>query len=402
MDMDFSSSILVYTVLRYYLVRLLMKGKPNMHHVFRISIIVETFMVGLTPCWSLADDTKLQQPVIRKGITGIKLRERGSLLVEAFKGDEVDKQKWRLWHSDPTAVHFSIQNGQFVISGKNHLQHNGLWSLNPAKYKDVTLVGRMNVHTEGPHPHELLLHLCGGDIPHSPDHWVEIAMKDISGNKAQFRVYAAVEQGAFKQSVNELTLDRGNDTGFMARISLDGSRNLCTTEVQDRHGKWHELVKPIPLYLRTTHCEIKMRGGPEKNQAAQTKSRGWFKNVRIYPRAVSHPVLVHLVRRDGSPIFFRENGSWPPKVRIGDRPPQSIVDLVVELWTADGKTRISRVQSPNLASYMLPLDHTDWDVFPVGALVRISCNGKSLGEAKIPVKGLQGLYPNDVYDIFLE
>ncbi|MCH9653422.1 MAG: hypothetical protein K0U86_04995 [Planctomycetes bacterium] len=60
------------------------------------------------------------------------------------------------------------------------------------------------------------------------------------------------------------------------------------------------------------------------------------------------------------------------------------------------------MQSRNLAHYMLPLNNADWDVYPVAALVRVSCNGKSLGEAKIALSGLDGLYPDDVYDLFLE
>lgn len=368
----------------------------------RMRITVGLLVFILMPASSQAEETKTQQPVIRKGVVGIKLRERGALLMDAFPGDQVDKQKWRVWHSDPEAVQFAVRKGRFEISGQNHLEHNGLWSLNAARFKDVTLVGRMNVLSEGADPHELLLHLCGGDLPRSPDHWVEIAMQDLPDQKVQFRVYAAVEQGGFQEQDKTLILDRGKTAGFLARLSLDGSRNLCSTEVQDTRGHWHEIVKPIPLYLRTTHCEIKMRGGPAKDQTKPTKSRGWFQNVRIYPRAVSHPVLVHLVRRDGTPIYYRDNGGWPPKVRIKDQEPQNIEDLVVELWTADGKTRISRIQSRNLAHYMLPLAHANWDVFPVAAVVRVSCNGTPLGEAKISLLGLDGLYPDDVYDIFVE
>jgi hypothetical protein len=51
---------------------------------------------------------------------------------------------------------------------------------------------------------------------------------------------------------------------------------------------------------------------------------------------------------------------------------------------------------------MLPVKHENWSTFPVGALVRVSCGGKSLGEAKISVKYLDGLYPDDVYDVFVE
>ena len=51
---------------------------------------------------------------------------------------------------------------------------------------------------------------------------------------------------------------------------------------------------------------------------------------------------------------------------------------------------------------MLPLHHEGWDVFPVGAVVRVSCDGESLGEAEIQLNGLEGLFPDDVYDVFME
>lgn len=363
--------------------------------VIGITVTVTALACALPCSQTVGAETK--QPTIRTGVVGIQLRERGALLIEDFKGDTVDEKKWRIWHSDPEAVDFSVRDGRFEIRGKGRLQHNGLWSLNAVRFKDVTLVGRMDIHTEGSNPHDLLLHLCGGDMPTSPDHWVEVAMRDVGDGKARFGVFAAVEKDGFTERDKAVVLERGGDEGFLARLSLNGSTNLCTTEVQDADGTWHEIVKPIPLYLRTTHCEIKIRGGAEP-----TKSSGWFENVRIYPRAVSHPILVRLVMRDGTPIYTRVDGSWPPKVQIADENPRGVDDLVVELWTADGKTRVSRVQSPNFAHYMLPLDCEDWDVFPVGAVVRVSCEGKRLGEAEIPVNGLDGLYPDDVCDVLME
>jgi hypothetical protein len=145
-----------------------------------------------------------------------------------------------------------------------------------------------------------------------------------------------------------------------------------------------------------------MRGSRTNQGETSTRSDGWFQDVRIYPRAVAHPIMVRLVMRDGSPIFTREDNSWPPKVQIGDEPPRDLDDLVVELWSADGTTRISHVQSPNFAHYMLSLDHHGWDVFPVSAVIRVSCDGKSLGEAKILLDGLEGLYPDDVYDVLMQ
>ena len=369
-----------------------------MKMVFSLVIL---HLVAALVC-SQSADTDTRYPVIHKGVAGIKLRERGALLSEAFAGTSVDEKKWRIWHSDPKSVTFSLENDRFIIHGTNRIHYNGLWSLNPRRFKDVTLVGRINIKTQGPGKHSLLLHLCGGDMPVSPDHWVEVAMTDIDQDSARFHVNATVEKGAYKERGKAITLARGNNKGFLARLSLDGSRNLCTTEVRDTKGRWREIVKPIPLNLRTTHCEVKMSGGSSQNPGMPTTSIGWFEDVRIYPRAVSHPVLVRLVMRDGKPPYYRVNGGWPPKIRIGDERPRNLDDLVVELWTEDGTACVSRVQSPNFAHYMLPLDHDDWDVFPVGAVIRVSCDGKSLGETAITLKGLNGLYPDDVYDVFLD
>lgn len=368
----------------------------------RIGLAFAIFALGPPSNFLVAADAEIQQPTIRKGVVGVHLRERGALLIENFDGDSVNEKKWRIWHSDPDTVGLSVRDGRFEIRGEGHLQHNGLWSLNPARFKDVTLVGRMNVQSKGSNPHDLLLHLCGGDMPTSPDHWVEVAMRDIGNGKARFSVFAAVEKGGFTERDREIVLERGADEGFLARLTLNGSNNLCSTEVQDANGHWHETARPIPLYLRTTHCEVKMRGGASGEQGELTSSVGWFDDVRIYPRAVSHPILVRLVMRDGTPIYTRKGGSWPPRIRIGDEEPRGLDDLVVELWSADEKTRISRVQSSNFAHYMLSLDHDGWDVFPVSGMIRVSCDGKSLGEVEISMNGLDGLYPDDVYDVFIE
>ena len=141
----------------------------------------------------------------------------------------------------------------------------------------------MNVRTEGRDPDDLLLHLCGGDMPTSPDRWVEISMRNTGDGKAGFSLFAAIEKGAFTERNKEVVLDRLGDDGFPARLSLNGSTNLCSTEVRDADGKWHEIVKPVPLNLRTTHCEVKMRGGASRNQEESTSVR-WFEDVRIYPR----------------------------------------------------------------------------------------------------------------------
>lgn len=343
--------------------------------------------------------------VIRKGPVRIERKESGALLADDFESPDIDKKRWRIWQMDSERTSLAIRNGRFVIDAMGKLGHNGLWSLPAAKYKDVTLVARFDIHSEGPEPHELLLHLCGGDLPRSPDHWVEIACRDQDLNRARFSVYAALAKGDFDQWGKSVELKRPagseherNDEGFLARISLNGSTNQCVAEVRDPQGKWQAIVDPVPLHLRTTHCEIKIRGG-----APTSKSRAWFDDVRIYPRAESHAVLVHLQMENGAPVYARgaSGNEWPPTILVTGHPERKLEDLSVELWTADGRTRIAAVQSSNLGDYMLPLTKAPWDIYPVAALIRVSLDGKQLGEVEIKQQGLEGLYPDDVYSVIL-
>lgn len=342
-------------------------------------------------------------PPITTGLTGFSVRDPGVLLAEHFPSPEVDTERWRVWHSDPDAVSFACEDGRFVIRGKGPLGHNGLWSLKAARMKDVALVGRMDITSSRPETHDMLLHLCGGDSPRSPDHWVELSMRDLGDGTARFGVMAALPKGHHDREARTIDLPRGEADGFLARVSLNGATNLCTAEVRDAEGVWHTLTETTCLLLRTTHCEVKMRQrypGPEPAD----ESAGWFDDVRIYPRPESHPVMVRLRRPDGSHIFSRgESGhEWPPQIIIADQPPRSLEDLVVELSTADGETFVCAVQSSNLGDYMLPLGEAPWDVYPVSATIRLRLGDRDLGAVTVPLDGLSGLYPDAVIDLTVE
>ena len=59
-------------------------------------------------------------------------------------------------------------------------------------------------------------------------------------------------------------------------------------------------------------------------------------------------------------------------------------------------------QAHNFGYYMLPVVHRTWDIFPVAAKLRLSYKDKSLGEVDIPCNRLEGLYPDDVYDLIVQ
>ena len=134
--------------------------------------------------------TREQQllPVIRRGLTGWRLLERGAHLIEDFEAPEVDRERWRVWHSDPQHVTFEFNSGRFSIQAAGPIGHNGLWQLKARRFKDVTLVGRLDIESSVARSHDLCLHLCGGDMPTSPDHWVEVAMRDLDGEQVEFCV----------------------------------------------------------------------------------------------------------------------------------------------------------------------------------------------------------------------
>ena len=349
-------------------------------------------------------DSRKAIAVIKEGApVQISRVESGAMLVEDFEAEKIDLKRWRIWQMNPDKTSLTVKDGRFVVDAKGSVGHNGLWSLQASKYKDVTLVARFDIHSDGPDSHELLLHLCGGDMPRSPDHWVEIAYRDLNIKQARFSTYAATGRGDFDQWDRFIELKRpgggqqDRDTaGFLARVSLNGATNRCVADVRDSAGKWRPLVDPVPLHLRTTHCELKIRGG-----SAASNSHGWFDDVRMYPRAESHAILVHLQMEGGTPIYHRgESGNeWPPTIRIAGQPERKLEDLSVELWTADGLTKVAAVQSSNLGDYMLPLTKAPWDVYPVAAVIRISIDGRILGEANIKQQGLEGLYPDDVYSV---
>ncbi|MGD8238162.1 MAG: hypothetical protein PVH68_06385 [Armatimonadota bacterium] len=340
-------------------------------------------------------------PVIAKGLVGVKLHERGAHLAEGFDADEIDTEQWRIWISDEGKVKLHVRDGRFYVEGRGSLGHNGLWQLGGAKYKDVALIGRMDIRGTGARPHQAIVHLCGGEMPRSPDHWIEVTMQD-RGEEAQFSVGLALPDPTPRRGP-PVVLPRRGEEGFLAKLELDAGTNLCSMAVHDGET-WWELMEPVELLLRTTRCEVKIRGGGGARAGEEeAQSTAWFDDVRIYPRPATHPVLLRIVNKDGSRPWARPGGRWPPTIQVAGQAERSVGDLVVELWTADGETLVSRVQSKHMGHYMLPLKDAPWDVYPVAAKVRLLLDGEVLGEeVEIPLEGLEGLYPDDVWNLILE
>jgi hypothetical protein len=333
----------------------------------------------------------------------VTLVESGAIVAEDFAGPRLDLTRWRVWQQNPDQTTVRQERGQLALTGRGSVGHNGLFGLTTAKYKDVVLVGEMDIRSQGPAPHRLALHLCGGDGNRSPDHWVEIDMVDL-GDMARFSPMAALPIGLDRQQGKFLDLPHSAGRGFLCRLSLNGDTNLVELSVKTDAG-WRAICPPVALPLRTIHTEVKLHGSeaaPPGAATVVTESQAWFDNVRIYPRPECHHVGIRLVRANGREIWFRENDGWPPKIVDAAGKTRSIEDLEVQLWTADGKTQVAAVRSANMGFYLLPLKDAPWDVYPVAAEVRVVLDGQPLGPPlRIECQGVQGLYPDDVYNVVL-
>ena len=339
-------------------------------------------------------DDKMPTPVT--ATASIRLIERGAILVEDFDSTELDLTRWRVWQNNPDRTTVRQENGRLNITARGRIAMEGLWGLATAKYKDVVLVGEMDIRSKGTAPHRLALHLCGGDGLRSPDHWIEILMLDL-GDKARFFPSTALPQGLDRRQDQFIELPHPQGQSFVCRLRLNGDTNLTELEVKTPDG-WRQVCDPIELPLRTVHTEIKLHSQQGAARGTEeTTSEAWFDNVRIYPRPESHHVGIRLVRPDGSPIWLRANGGWPPKITDPQGRLRSIEDIEVQLRTADGKV-VSSIQSAHMGFYLLPLKNAPWDVYPVAAEVRVLLDGKPLGKPlEIECKDTNGLYPDDVY-----
>ncbi len=330
----------------------------------------------------------------------IRLVERGAILAEDFDAKDLDRAKWRVWQENADRTTVGQDNGRLKLTARGPIGHNGLWGLTTAKYKDVVLVGEMDIRSQGSSPHRLALHLCGGDGVRSPDHWVEIDMVDL-GDKVRFTPMAALPLGLDRHQDQSLGLPHPPEGSFLCRLTLNGDTNLTELSAKTAAG-WQRICDPIELPLRMIHTEVKLHGSPGTAGAEETTSQAWFDNVRIYPRPENHHVGIRLVRPDGGPIWYRDNGGWPPKIIDSEGRIRSIEDIEVQLCTADGK-QVASVRSSNMGFYLLPLKDASWDVYPVAAEVRALLDGKVLGKPlQIECKGVDGLYPDDVYDVMLQ
>lgn len=328
---------------------------------------------------------------------GLRLISSGAPIRDSFDGKAIDENAWRIWRSDPERLETWQRDGRYWIRIRGAAGYNGLVSRESVQTRDVVAVCRAGIASEEGAKHAAIVHLCGSG-KESPDHWYEVGLS--AGSKGSVRASAAVSipesnRGGYRGGY-DLPAPEGAE-GYLIKIVCEGASHQCAGYARVRE-EWWQLGEPFEVPARSARLEVKT-SGTESGAGASTI---WFDDCRLYPRPETHYVTVRLVTQDGgNPGIRSDNG----RMTCRDEKGQEIREcsFIVELRTPDGATLID--SSDTGASFgfaLLKLDRAPWDLYPAGAVVRVLANGRQIGpDHTIAARGVEGLYPDDVYSITL-
>ncbi len=327
----------------------------------------------------------------------LALASSGAIVRDDFEGAAIDTSRWRTWLSDPKAVRLEQRDGRFWIHARGRVGYNGLASRADPPKRDVVAVCRAGVTSPGGALHAAILHLCGSGR-FSPDHWFELRLRAAAGGAARATIDASIPPEHRAGYEGTYDLPPAGERGYLVKVVCEAAGNTCRGFV-DAGGGWWQIGDAFEVPARRSHLEIKT-SGPDKEGAATTI---WFDDCRLYPRPENHYVTVVLQRPDGSPPGEPEGGG--DRQVCSDRSGRAIpgCDFSVKLFAADGRTLVAETSTGAAFGYaLLKLDRAPWDLYPVAAVLRVFALDRQLGpDHVLASRGVEGLYPDDVYTITL-
>jgi hypothetical protein len=349
--------------------------------------------IGSTPV-SAAQDGDAASPRYATS-AGLTLISSGAPIRDAFDAPAIDETSWRIWRSDPERLETFQKDGRYWIRIRGAAGYNGLVSRATMQTRDVVAVCRAGVRSEEGARHAAIIHLCGSG-KESPDHWYEIGLN--AGPKGSVRVAATVSVPERNRAGYRGGYDLpapADGEGYLIKIACDGASHRCTGFARVG-AEWWQIGDPFEVPARTTRLEVKTSG----TESGPGGSTIWFDDCRVYSRPETHYVTVRLrTTADGSPGIDSAAGRNACRDADGREIPDCA--FTVELRTADGATLIDASDTGAGFGYaLLRLDRAPWDLYPVAAILRVLANGRQIGpDHVIATRGVEGLYPDDVYAI---
>lgn len=321
----------------------------------------------------------------------------GAGIRDAFETPAIDPKLWRQWVSDPNGFTHEQSGGRYRMSVIGPAGYNGLVSLTDMGSRDVVAVCRTGIESPQGAQHSSLMHLCGSG-PWSPDHWIEVQLRDADGKAARATSVVAVPPAQRQSYRGTYLLPHPARDGYLVKVECDGATNRCAGHVKVDE-EWWQIGEAFEVAARRTRLELKT-AGPEREGR---RSVLWFDDCRVYPRPESHYVSVALLRADGRGPGARSREGGSQICFDAANRPIADCDLTVRLFAAGGNALVAETQTGTAFGYaMLALRAAPWDTYPVAAVIRVLANGQQVGpDHLIEMKDVEGLYPDDVYKLVL-
>jgi hypothetical protein len=312
----------------------------------------------------------------------------GALLKDSFDGPQLDTNLWSRpqWLvENHKTIGVTIENGHLLISGpsqpeKQNHQYAGVIS----KYfrdTDVVLAADLQVQSpfEGKGRIQHMVHLCSGDYP---DFFTEIIfgkLANVDSPRWHTAYLAKVwEYSGYREYLEPTRLSTGSEANQWQTVVLTHDGTTSKTEnYLVLAGQWTPIGPPHSVRFNHTHIELKV-----DVNVTNVPIRMAVDNVRLYPNPAHSPVTI---------VVYTGVGGNKPKLPIHNQKVQIFdegsVRLLGEALTDEGGE----------ARVLLKTDV----LFPVAAKITVSDGNGPTVQARIPRRGVDGLYPGDVWALDL-
>jgi hypothetical protein len=304
-----------------------------------------------------------------------RLHVSGALLADDFNGQNLDTATWRVWQQD-AGLSVEQKNGELVVSGRTGKPHGispearhrftGIVSKRRYLPSAAVLLAKFRVPgglKAAAGLERYMVHFCA----HVPDYYTEMIFgREPDGRRGWF--YSSASPYGYRSS----TAGQWNPDEYqLVRIEHDSARQVSRAYVR-AGGAWRPAGEPQKLFISAVQVELKLNI-PQDGLAVEAR----FDDCRLYPSPQAAPVRI-LVYKVPTPGFVFPSVS-------------------VRLLREDGQTVIGAgiTDAGGICTLVLPSELA----YPIGGWLQLHWNGQDLGRARIPARGVQGLYPGDLWVI---
>ena len=322
----------------------------------------------------------------------------GPLFVEDFAGEELNRELWHIVNGDP-GIEIDVTGGELRIHGKTgtktpeHYNHVGVFG-KVFRCPDVVAVARIRVAVDQkvldvpydpslewtenlaePAEQRYIVHLCGV----SPDYNSTVFYGAYRGQVGWFLRICNWIQYWWNSSPLPPT---GNESDLFTTVRVEHLDGISKGYILTKDG-WTQVGTPQPCTHGLSRLELKVVISP-RDQPADMR----VADCRMYLHPAKYPVH-----------FIIANIPWSQRLSAPVLLAHKEEDLVLELFEADSGLQLGST-TMDKESGSFTIDLSPEAVYPVAAEVVIRSGDKTIARGAIPVVGMRGLYPGEVYMLF--